>query len=173
MVRQSIFRNKTKLVCILCMIAVVMLTACGSGDTGEAQAVCKYDLQTLGDRMVSVDTTLPAMKTVSSEQDNAELKFTALSDLDYELVDGFYYAYAEDGSAPEIAVICLKKSTDAAKLMESLKKHLSDRTGTMSEYAPDQVELVEKAVVTNQGAYVTMIVSEKNGLVQKEFKDAF
>ena len=43
----------------------------------------------------------------------------------------------------------------------------------MSEYAPDQVELVEKAVVTNQGAYVTMIVSEKNGLVQKEFKDAF
>ena len=92
MARQSLFRNKTKLVCILCMIAAVMLTACGGGDTGETQEVCKYDLQTLGDRMVSVDTTLPPMKTASSEQDNAELKFAVLSDLDYELVDGFYYA---------------------------------------------------------------------------------
>ena len=173
MARQSLFRNKTKLVCILCMVAAVMLTACGGGDTGETQEVCKYDLQTLGDRMVSVDTTLPPMKTASSEQDNAEMKFAVLSDLDYGLIDGYYYAYAEDGSAPEIAVICWKKSTDAAKLMESLKKHLSDRTGTMSEYAPDQVELVKKAVVTNHGAYVTMIVSEKNGLVQKECKDAF
>ena len=58
-------------------------------------------------------------------------------------------------------------------MMESLHTHVEKRQGTFAEYAPDQVALAEKAVVTREGAYIALIVSSKNGLVQKAFQSCF
>ena len=90
---------------------------------------------------MAADTTLPELKTVTSEDKNAELNFTALSDLDYNLVDSYFYSYAQDGDVQEIAVIALKEEGDVAEMMETLEKHVENRIGTFQEYTPEKVEL--------------------------------
>lgn len=131
------------------------------------------DPETIVQAMLKVDTTLPEMVTRSSSDPEAKDNFFYLSDLDYGKVDSYCYAYADGGTAEEMAVVKLKDKSDAAALMESLHEHVKTRQGTFEEYDPEQVPLTENAVVTNQGRYVVLIVSKKNGLAQNEFKQFF
>lgn len=159
---------KRKSILVLLMIFVIGIVGCGN----NAKKSNDIDVDALQKKLMEADTTLPSMKQISSKDKEGELKFTALSDIDYSLVDSYAYAYAKDGTAEEIAVIVLKDEADAAELMESLHKHLENRKGTMQVYAPEQVSMVENAVVTYHGACVTLIVSNKCGVVQQAF-DAY
>ena len=76
-------------------------------------------------------------------------------------------------TAEEIAVITLKDEADVAELMESLHTHLKNRKGTMQAYAPDQVSMLEDAVITYKKNCVVLIVSEKSGVVQRAFESYF
>lgn len=144
------------------------LLSCGSKEnTGEVAV----DMKELQSELLAADTTLPEMQTVTSEDENAELNFNSLSDIDYSLVDSYFYSYAEDGDVQEVAVIALKEEGDAAEAMESLHTHVENRLGTLREYSPDKVELAEDAVITNEGRYVVFIIAEKSGLIQNAFKD--
>lgn len=155
------------------MLALVVvcssLVSCGSKETKEKTTV---DMQELKNELLAADTTLPEMKTVTSEDENAELNFTGLSDIDYSMVDSYFYSYAEGGDVQEIAVIALKEEGDAAEAMESLHTHVENRLGTLREYSPDKVELAEDAVITNKGRYVVFIIAEKSGLIQNAFKES-
>ena len=75
--------------------------------------------------------------------------------------------------AEEIAVICLKDKGDAASVMNSLHDHVTQRQGTFEEYAPEQAGMTGRAIITRQDRYVTLIISNKNGLVQKAFESCF
>lgn len=154
------------------LLIFLFAAACGSkNNTGDTdQAILMPDLQEI---MLAADTTLPNMTKISSEDEQAELNFTYLSDLSYDLIDSYFYAYAEDGTAEEIAVILLKDKNDAASMMQSLHEHVTQRQGTFQEYAPEQVSMTENAVVTREGAYIALIICEKNGLVQKAFQSCF
>lgn len=152
-------------------LAALMLSACGSKDASDSEnSVAVSELQK---NMLAADTTLPEMVLVSDADEQADLNFSYLSDLSYDLVDSYFYAYAKEGTAEEIAVVKLKDKGDAATMMDSLHEHIKQREGTFQEYDPQQVEMVEKAVVTRQGDYVTLIISQKNGLVQKAFQQSF
>lgn len=150
------------------MVICSSLVSCGSKETKEKSTV---DMHELKKQLLAADTTLPEMKTVTSEDENAELSFTSLSDIDYSMVDSYFYSYAEDGDVQEIAVIALKEEGDAAEAMESLHTHVENRLGTLREYAPDKVQLAEDAVITNEGRYIVFAIAEKSGLIQKAFKD--
>ena len=156
----------TVIICMLCF------TACGGQNQKESDDVA-VDLKALQESMLAEDTTLPEMTKVSNEDSDAELNFSYLSELDYNLVDSYYYAYASDGTAPEIAVVKVKDSQDVVTMMDSLKEHIESRKGTFQEYSPEQVTLVDKAVLIHQGNYIALIICEKSGLVQQAFKDAF
>ena len=157
-----------KIVVLLCC-TVILLCGCGK-EKETAKKVQGKDLKQLETAMLKADTTLPEMVTVRGSDKDAELNFTALSDLEYDRISDYFYAYAKDGSAEEIAVVKLKDEVDVAPMMDSINQHLKDRKGSLQEYAPDQVGLVDQAVVTYEGNDVVMIVSKKSGLVQKEFK---
>jgi hypothetical protein len=144
-----------------------MLAGCG-GDTASAVDP-DIDLDGLLSDMLAADTTLPDMTVVTSGDEKGELNFTAFSDFDYSRVQAYAYAYAASGSE-EIAVVQLKDSGDAAAFMSTLKDHLELRRGTLSEYAPDQVILVDHAVLKQKDTLVALIVSEKSGLVQQVFE---
>jgi hypothetical protein len=122
--------------------------------------------------MMAADTTLPEMTVVTDADEKGELNFGGFSDFDYERVAGYAYAYATDGGSQEIAVIQLKDSGDAAALMGTLKDHLELRRGALGEYAPDQLTLIEHAVVKQKDNLVAMIICEKSGLAQQVF-DAY
>lgn len=123
--------------------------------------------------MMDADTTLPEMVTRSSGDGDAEDSFFYLSDLDYGRVEEYAYAFADAGTAEEMAVVKLKDRSDAAAMMDSLHRHVDARQGTFEEYDPEQVPLTQNAVVIREGRYVALIVSGKNGLAQKEFQKFF
>lgn len=155
---------------LLAAILCISVVGCGKEQKKEEKAV---DMKKLQEVVVAADTTLPELKTVTSEDKNAELNFTALSDLDYELVDSYFYSYAQDGDVQEIAVVALKEEGDVSEMMDTLEKHVEKRIGTFQEYTPEKVELAEKAVITSEGRYVLFVIAEKSGLVQNAFKDSF
>lgn len=162
---------KKCLSCAILTVIFVMLSACGSTNTPNPDK--NISLTELQERMLAADTTLPEMTKVTDEDKQAELNFSYLTDLNYDIVDSYFYAYASDGTAEEIAVIKLKDKSDAAAMMKAMNEHVAQRKGTFQEYAPEQVAMAEKAVVISNGSYIALIISSKNGMVQKAFRDSF
>lgn len=144
----------------------------GCGNKSE-KTVEKIDIEKLQKTMLASDETLPQMQVSSSNDKNADLNFSSLSDMDYNRIASYFYAYAKSGTAQEIAVIQLKNSKDEAVLMQSLQKHVDNRIKTLQEYNPEQVTMAENAVITRKSGCVTLIISEKNGLIQNAFEDFF
>lgn len=158
----------------LALAALALLGCFGcSGSPQPGDAGPDIDMAALCDALLEVDTTLPEMVLKTSSEAEAKDNFFYLSDLDYGKVESYFYAYADAGTAEEIAVVKLKDKSDAAALMDSLHKHVEARQGTFEEYDPEQVPLTEGAVITREGRYVALIVSKKNGLVQNTFQDFF
>ena len=140
----------------LCGALLSFTAGCGGEkepvDVQDAQAV---DMDELREAMLAADTTLPEMKLSTSEDEKGELNFTVFSDFDYGRVQSYFYAYAAEGGPQEIAVVELKEDGDAAALMNT----------------PDQLAMVEHAVIKQYGRYVAMIIAEKSGLVQQALGD--
>lgn len=165
-------KHLKKAFCLL--LTALTLAACfGCGAGGDDQDERPIDMAALCQAMLDVDTTLPEMVVKSSGDEDAKDNFFFLSSLDYGKVDEYFYAFAEAGTAEEIAVVKLKNKSDAAAMMDSLHDHVKSRQGTFEEYDPEQVPLTEAAVVTREGRYVVLIVSKKNGLVQNTFQSFF
>ena len=165
--RQKICRKLAALICVLTLSAGIAGCAEKKTAQGNESAV---DMQALQESMLAADTTLPEMKVATSDDEQAELNFSAFSDFEYDRVQSYFYAYAADGGTQEVAVVQLKDAGDAAALMNTLKDHLEDRRGALAAYAPDQLPLVDHAVIKQKGALVTMIISEKSGLIQQAFE---
>ena len=164
---KQIYRKFTALVCVLLLTAGI--AGCGGEETAESNAT-QADLTAMRESMLAADTTLPEMKVATSDDEQAELNFSAFSDFAYDRVQSYFYAYAADGGSQEIAVVELKDASDAAALMNTMQDHLEDRRGALTAYAPDQLPLVDHAVIKQKGNCVTMIISEKSGLVQQVFE---
>ncbi len=162
-------RRSVLLLCSMLLLAAV-LTGCGSTeDTEQTDAQAAVDMDTLCKNMLAADTTLPEMVTVTDKDDQAELNFASFSTFSYDRVAAYFYAYAKEGGSEEIAVVELKDAQDAAALMNTMQDHLKDRRGALESYAPDQVTLIDHAVIKQNGRYVAMIISPKSGLVQQAF----
>lgn len=157
--------------CVLLTAMLTMVSACGTGTSSSSDVT--VSMSELQEVMLSADTTLPEMTKISSENEQADLNFSYLSDLSYDLVDSYFYAYAANGTAEEIAVIKLKDKSDASSMMQSIHDHIETRQGTFQEYDLEQAVMTEKAVVTREGNYIALIISSKNGLVQKAFENSF
>lgn len=154
------------------IITFLCFSIVGCGKKNEIN-VTQIDMKKLQETMLAADETLPKMQISSSNDENADINFTSLSDMDYNRIAGYFYAYAKGGTAQEIAVIQLKDSKDEAILMQSLQKHVDSRIKTLQEYNPEQVAMAQNAVITRKSGCVTLIISEKNGLVQNAFEDFF
>ena len=156
-----------KKIAAFCLVLNLVLSGCGQASSGK-----NVDMNKLREDMIAADTQLPDMLTVTEESDSAEASFAVLADFDFEKVERFFYCYSESGSPEEIAVIQLKDKGDAADLMTALNQHIESRKSTFQQYSPEQVDMVEKAVLTFEENYVTLIISAKCGAVQDVFKAA-
>ena len=166
-------RNSVKRIACAALAALLLACAWGCGPKEPEDTGKDVDVAALAQAMLDADPTLPKMAAASGGGGQGAEDFTYLSDLDFKLVDEYYYAAADAGTAEEIAVIKLKDAGDAAALMDSLHKHVEQRQGTFREYDPSQVPLTEQAVIVREGRYVALIVCQKNGLVQNAFRDSF
>ena len=145
---------------IACLGLAALLLACGwgCGPKEQSDPGKDVDMAALAQAMLDADPTLPEMAAASGSGEQGAADFTYLSNLEiYKLVDEYYYAAADAGTAEEIAVVKLKDAGDAAALMDALHK----------------VPLTEGAVIVREGRYVALIVCQKSGLVQNVFRDSF
>ncbi|MEE3468525.1 MAG: DUF4358 domain-containing protein [Eubacterium sp.] len=154
---------------IVCLMTVAALALTGCGDSGEGGS--NVDVSALGGELSALDTELPSMETVTNTSENAETAFAVLADYDYAKIDSFYYAYSASGSPEEIAVISVKEKNDVADLMKALQNHLDSRRQTFQAYDPDQVSMVDNAIITYQGKVLLYACSKKNGVMQDKFKE--
>ena len=155
---------------IFCLILAAALLLCGCG-AKEAQQpapmVSMYDLQKA---MLAAEPNLPEMKTVSSSDENAAELFGYLSSASYDKVEGFFLAYAADGTAYEIAVVALKDAADVPAMTDSLKAHLNDRVLLYKNYAPEQLKRAERAQILSNGRYVALVMCDDRAAVQAAFE---
>ena len=164
---------RIKRACVLFMILLALAFAaggCGRREEGLPRGISMEDLEK---RMLSADPSLPEMAVARGEDEDAEATFGSLCDFDYDRAEDFFYAYADGGSAHEISVVCLKDPSDAALLMKELKDHVRSRKGTMENYSPDQVPMVEDYVLLREGPYVALIICEKAESVRNAFESFF
>lgn len=158
--------KKSISIILACVLVVCCLAACGGSASGKADAV------SVGKKVMDSASGFPDMKTIDSSGKDADINFTTLCDFDYDRVSSFYYAYSADGTAPEFAIVTLKDSDDTADLMSSLKDHVKTREGTMQEYSPDQVEMVQNYILTQQNGTVGLFIGKGAAELEKTFKAA-
>lgn len=147
----------------LVVLLAVSLIACGSKQAADAVSV--------GKNIMKSASGFPDMKTITSSDEDAELNFTTLCDFDYSKVSSYYYSYAADGTAPEVAVVTLKSSDDTADLMSALKDHQKTREGTMQEYSADQVQMVSSYILTQKNGTVGYFIGKGVADLEKTFKE--
>lgn len=151
---------------LLCALtAMLILSSCSApADNGT---VSMYDLN----KAMSENAGFGEMTYASSSDDNAEEKFSHLSDIDYTKVEAFFMNFASDGSvsSDETAVIALKDEKDAGEAVASLEKHIEYRKSLYRNYGPQQLPKLEKALVFSSGRYAVLIVSENPSAVKTAF----
>lgn len=146
----------------LIIILTLGIVSCGAKNTTDAVSI--------GEKLMGQASGFPEMKTITSSDKDAEINFTTLCDFDYAKVSSYYYAYAADGTAPEMAVVSLKNSDDTADLMSSIKEHQKTREGTMQEYSADQVQMVDSFILTQKNGTVGYFIGKGTADLEKSFK---
>ena len=148
---------------------LLLLTACGGPEGSAGRDV---DPIALGERLCQQAQALPAMDTVTSDGADGEGLFRYLSDLSYDRVAGYYFAYARGGTAEEIAVIRLKDSGDGAQARASLERHREKRLGIFRVYGPEQAAAVESGRILVAGEMVALFICENTDELAAAFQQA-
>lgn len=146
---------------------LLMLAACGGPAEGR-----NVDPVALGQTLLEQARDLPAMSVVTGQDEKGKGLFPYLSDLSYDKVEGYYFAYAAGGTAEEIAVIYLKDGGDGAEARASLERHLEDRLGIFRVYNPEQVPAVENARILVEGNMVALMICSNSGELEQTFRQA-
>ncbi len=159
-----------RILVIALSVCFIFAYACGDSDNKE-QTV---SMDTVKNAINSCEAAKTGMTEVTGKDANAERKFAVFCDMDYSLVDDFYYKYFDEGDIDEVAIVKLKDKNDAAKCLEALHNHLDDRRGTFASYDPDKVTIIDGGIIVRGGDYYcAYFVGEQNGLLEKAFKDCF
>lgn len=152
---------------ILCVtLLVTALCGCGGKEAPEA----RVDMSKLQETMMAADDSLPEMKSIDSTQEDAEELFSSLSDVDYDKVQDYFFCYAAEGTASEVAVVFVKDEEDVPEVEKSLREHIESRILTYQNYSPDQVEIAEKALVFSNGNYVAYVMHESPSYIKASFE---
>lgn len=154
-----------KKIASLILVIALCFALCACGETKE---ISIYELQK---SMLAADSAIPEMRTASSSDSDAEAKFSYLSDIDYSKVSGYFLAYAADGMAYEIAVICLKDKGDAPDAEASLRTHLEGRVSLYKTYEPTQTQRAEDALIVTRDNCVALIMCDDTSAVKSAFEE--
>lgn len=134
------------LAAVLCFAALV---GCGEQKTSLSP---KETLKEMTDKV----TFESAMIDLGDEQIENQFGYTT-----DDYVEGVF-AQSEDVLKAEfIIIIQLKDNAKADEVKKKLDQYVDERIRVFGSYMPDQVPVLEKAVVVEKGNYVYLISSEK------------
>lgn len=152
----------------VCIVGFSM-SGCGKDDSEDT----KYTADELMKTVTASITDLPSMTTINQDSDNAKDIFTYLSTMDYDKIKDFAFNYATDGTAEEIAIVCVKDSDDADTIEEDLNKRLSSRKATFETYNEEELAKFDGATVVSNGNYIMLIIGNQAQNGKFAFNKAF
>lgn len=159
------FRKAARL-CLCLLLVACISTACGDE---------MYDISVseLKEKMDEAMPGLPEMTEIYSTDDDAEGNLGRLLELDYDLVKEYYYEYAKEGTAEEMAVLRMKDTNAVIDAKNSFAARMEQRKNMYQTYSPDEVPKLEKARIVVKGNYIAFVVSNSPGGAADAFANAF
>ena len=173
---------KRILALILSLLLLIGLAACKKAEDSDAaqkngesenaafETVSMYDLS----KAMEDAAQFEKMNYRSSADDAPQDAFSYISTMDYEKIDAFFITYASNKETPnadEICVIAVKNADDVGEAEASLRAHREKRVAQYENYAPNQVEKVENALIFSHAQYAVLIISDDNAPVRQAFLD--
>lgn len=150
------------------LVCLLTLSVFSCGETAKtAEDVSLYELSK---SMLSADG-FPEMITVSSSDKDAKDNFLFLSDVDYDLTDGYFLSYAKEGSAYELAVIKVADEGSAGEVEDSLARHVAGRVNLYKNYSPSDLPLAKSAEIGTVGKYCYLIMCRDTAAVRTAMLD--
>ena len=148
-------KNKKNLFVVLMVIVIVagMLVIAGCGEDNNS-----------GDNKEKIidPATLAAdvVKNVKFEVEMTQID-SAYFDVYYTLAEGTNgVSYKAGGKlSDEITVFAATDEANAKKDFESIKKYVDERKATFADYAPAEVQKLEKSYLIQKGKYVVLCVT--------------
>lgn len=157
-------RAKARVLPLLLALLLIWLAACSGKGSAETA-----DLATLKKSMPDAAGDLPVMSCVSSDSRDGAAQFRFLSDLNYDLIEEYFFLYASAGTAEEIVVIQLRDAGLTAAAESSLRTHADSLAARLQEDFPDQAPLAQQALIFSAGRCAVLIVGPQAEAVQAAF----
>ncbi|MBQ1351800.1 MAG: DUF4358 domain-containing protein [Oscillospiraceae bacterium] len=138
-------RKKTIISALLSLLLLLGLCACGGNSSASV------DIKTLPEAI---------LKQVKFEDQLAEINQNAIENF-YDVPDGVTgrVFLGSGATAEEIAVFQAPDEATAKTMAENAKQHISDRIASFENYIPEQVQLLDHAIVKQIGSCVVVCVA--------------
>jgi len=141
-------------ICVTGLLAAgLLLTACGKS--------ASFDVSSLGQDLkdnITYQDDLMLMDT-----DTASM-FLNLSDID--IVNSAIYE-GSGATAEEIVVLECSSAEEAAKAESMLKDRVNEQKESYADYAPDEVKKLDAAIISVNGNYACLSVSDDSDSAKK------
>ena len=90
-----------------------------------------------------------------------------------DIEDFISYAPKSNMEVEEILVLKTKEGTDISEIKSKINKRLEKQGESFKNYRPEKYNIIENAVLEEEGQYLIFIVSENASAIKKIIKDNF
>lgn len=155
--------KKILAVTISMLFVLLAFAGCGSDKTGADVELSKV----LAD--INDNGGLSSMKTITNTTD-LQKQF----DIDPESVSDFVAEVSEDSEFPTTIVVTKAVDEDSlSAINEKLNTYLNDKLSNAQSYNKDQVSVIEKCEVKDNGLYSMLVIAEDyekiEGIIENYF----
>lgn len=125
---------------------------------------------------ISLETfeeTLKSKSNMAGMKKCTNRQLMQFMNLDYNSYDSFLYYRSKDAmSADELLIIKAYKKNDIPLVEDAVDARIASRIKTFEGYAPNQVNLLNNAVIYKKGRYLFYAVGKNADSYQEVFEDA-
>ena len=131
-------------------VCLLALAGCGAGESGDAvQPYTQEQAQEILDSGAFTDTL------ETTDKDTVAILYGVEAD---SIVDCACYTSLSAG-AEEIAVLTMKDADSAKAAMAGMETRVADQKAALESYQPDEVSKLDKAILTQSGNTVVLVVA--------------
>lgn len=163
---------KQKAFFLLILFLLSSLSACGAGPAKQDAIETDWTVEQMAAAVWEAGSSLKGTELLPGDE-----VYDAYMSGSYRIeargiADGAIWA-AGGTSAQEVAVFQLTDASQAESAAERLETYLQNRIGAFTGYLPEEVALLENALVEARGAYVALLACEDLEEAQDAFSRCF
>lgn len=160
-------KRKNKLALAPAFALLFLLASCGGKPSSDLSAL------QIAETVADTQYNAADMVFISFEDDDFPAYLSEKYGLETgDIADGAVI-YAGGTSADEIVVLLLNSGADTGAARSALKSYVDSRIALFYGYMPDEVYLLEQAVMSALGNYIALFVCDDPALAENTFRSLF